>query len=305
MQLSRIDLNLYVVFDTIFEEGNLSRAAKRLFLTQPAVSHSLGRLREYYDDPLFVRRGHRMEPTPLAQRIRPGVQAALQGLQDTLQTGSGFDPLQSQKKFVVGVRDNIESWMVPQLMGFLQQQAPQTQLASTQVPRRDMEVELSAGRLDLAFDVLLPVGPRIRHQPLIEASFCVVARQGNPLVGKRLTLGRYLKARHVVVSSRQSGPSVEDFELSRLGYRRQVAMRCQHMYVGLRTVAQTDLLLTVPGSVFDLIADIPGIKSWKIPVDLPPLAVHMYWHESADGDGANRWLRDCIHKQLAKPGKSN
>lgn len=300
MQLSRIDLNLYVVFDTIFEEGNLSRAAKILFLTQPAVSHALSRLREHYDDPLFVRRGHRMEPTPLAQRIRPEIQAALQGLQGTLQASSGFDPLLSQKKFVISIRDNIESVMVPELMALIEQEAPQAQLASARVHRRDMEAELSAGRLDLAFDVLLPVGPRILHQSLVEGHFRVVAREDNPLVGKRLTLDRYLKARHIVVSSRQSGPSVEDFELSRQGYRRQIAMRCQHMYVGLRTAARTDLLLTVPESVSNLAADIPGIKSWKMPVALPPLAVHMYWHENVDGDGANQWLRESLLQRLVK-----
>lgn len=294
MNLNRIDLNLYVVFDTIFEEGNLSRAAKRLFLTQPAISHALSKLRDQYEDPLFVRRGHRMEPTPLAQRIRPNVQAALQGLQETMQTSSGFDPLHSQKKFTLGMRDNIESIVVPQLMAQLEQQAPGTQLASTRVPRKDMEVELAAGRIDLAFDVLLPVGPRIRHQSLVEGKFCVVARDGNPLLGKRLTIERYLKARHIVVSSRLSGPSVEDFELSRQGYRRQVAMRCQHLYVGLRTVAQTDLLLTVPGSAADLVGDVPGIKVWKMPVDLPPLAVHMYWHENVENDSTNQWLRALI-----------
>ncbi|MCG8670053.1 MAG: LysR family transcriptional regulator, partial [Pseudomonadales bacterium] len=101
-------------------------------------------------------------------------------------------------------------------------------------------------------------------------------------------------AKHVVVSSRQSGPSAEDFELSRQGYRRDVVMRCQHMYVGLRTVAQTDLLLTVPGSITELISEIPGLKSWKMPVDLPPLAIHMYWHENVDTDSANRWLRDIV-----------
>ena len=113
MQLNRVDLNLYLVLDAIFEEGNLSRAAKRLFLTQPAVSHALSRLRNQYQDPLFVRRGNRMEPTPLAQRIRPQVQQALQHLQETLQKDTGFIPSQSRKRFALGVRDmwNLSSFL--------------------------------------------------------------------------------------------------------------------------------------------------------------------------------------------------
>lgn len=294
MQLQRIDLNLYLVFDTIFEEGNLSRAAKRLFLTQPAISHSLSRLREYYDDALFVRRGHRMEATPLAQRIRPQVQAALQGLRETLQTSAGFDPLASQKRFVLGMRDNVESFLTPRIMARLEQAAPQTQLTSVRVPRREMEAELAAGRLDVAFDVLLPVGPRIRQQQLMADRFLVVARVDHPGIRRRLTLKKYLSEKHIVVSSRQSGPSIEDFELSRLGYRRQVAMRCQHIYVAMRTAATTDLLLTVPASVIHAGLLTDDLKSWKMPADLPRMAIHMYWHESMEKESSNAWLRQLI-----------
>jgi DNA-binding transcriptional LysR family regulator len=298
MQLHRVDLNLYVVFETVCEEGNLSRAADRLFLTQPAISHALNRLREHYQDPLFVRRGHRMEPTPMAQRIRPQIQAALQGLQETLQPAAGFDPQASQKRFVLGMRDNVESIMTPRIMAMLERLAPQTQLASVRVPRRDMEAGLSAGRLDLAFDVLLPVGPRIQHEPLMADHFCVVARADHPAIGHRMTLKKYLAARHIVVSSRQSGPSVEDFELSRLGLRREVAMRCQHAYVAMRTAASTDLLLTVPASVARSQMLTADLNSWKIPVELPPLAIHMYWHEDLADESSNRWLRGWVKEQL-------
>lgn len=300
MQLQRLDLNLYVVFETVFEEGNLSRAANRLFLTQPAVSHSLSRLREHYQDPLFVRRGHRMEPTPLAQRIRPQIQAALQGLRETLQPAAGFDPQASRRRFVLGMRDNVESIMTPRIMAMLEARAPQTQLASVRVPRRDMEAQLSAGRLDLAFDVLLPVGPRILQQPLMSDQFRVVARADHPLIGRRLTLKKYLAARHVVVSSRQSGPSLEDFELSRLGLRRDVAMRCQHVYVAMRTVAGTDLLLTVPASVARSQMLTGDLKSWKMPADLPPLAIHMYWHEDMENESSNRWLRELVQAEVLR-----
>ena len=294
MQLNRVDLNLYLVLDAIFEEGNLSRAAKRLFLTQPAVSHALSRLRNQYQDPLFVRRGNRMEPTPLAQRIRPQVQQALQHLQETLQKDTGFIPSQSRKRFALGVRDNVESILIPRIMSVLEVEAPLTQLASLHVRRRDMEAELAAARLDLAFDVLLPVGPRIMHQPLLTDGFRVVARKDHPHVGKRLSLKQYLGAKHIVVSSRQSGPSVEDFELSRLGYRRDIAMRCQHLYVAMKTVEATNLLLTMPASIVQLIAHKMALRSWKMPVDLPSLAIHMYWHENRDQDKANAWLRSKI-----------
>ncbi len=294
MHIGRVDLNLYRVLDAIYREGSISRAALVLNLTQPAVSHALARLRETYGDQLFIRSGKRMVPTQLAQSIIQPVRDALGTLQQTLAAPARFDPATNRKQIVLGMRDIVESVLVPDLIPILEQEAPLTQVASARVARRDMEAELGSGRLDLAFDVLLPVGVTIRHSQLMKSRFVVVSRKQHPFLGDGLTLEKYLQLRHVVVSSRRSGPTVEDFELSRLGLHREIGMRCQNFFVAWRTIVNSGMLLTVPESLIGHSGFAAALNVWPMPVALPELAVHMYWHESLQDDPANRWLREKI-----------
>jgi DNA-binding transcriptional LysR family regulator len=194
----------------------------------------------------------------------------------------------------MGMRDLVEALIMPGLLASLQASAPGVRWSTLQVPRRDMEIELAAGRLDLAFDVLLPLSPRVRQQKLIEDHYVVLARKCHPLLRRGLTLERYLHARHIAVSSRSSGPALEDFELSRLGYRRDVVLRCQHFFVARQTVAQTDLLLTLPSRYARQAGFAQDLRVLPLPIALPPLAVHLYWHESREDDAGNRWLRDQV-----------
>ncbi|HVL00262.1 MAG TPA: LysR family transcriptional regulator [Dongiaceae bacterium] len=294
MHIGKVDLNLYLVLDAIFREGTITRAAVGLNLTQPAVSHALARLRDVYGDPLFTRAGNRMVPTALARSIIQPVRDALSGLQHTLSAPASFDPTTNRKQIVLGMRDFVETVLVAELAPLLEQLAPLTQMASVRVARRDMEAELTSGRLDLAFDVLLPVGPAIAHTRLMEGRFVVVSCKRHPLLRGGLTLEKYLQSRHVVVSSRRSGPTVEDFELSRLGLHRDIGMRCQNFFVAWKTIAQSRMLLTVPESHtrHDLLRH--NLKVWPMPVELPPFTVHMYWNENLNDDPANRWLREQV-----------
>lgn len=294
MHISRLDLNLLVVFESVYAQGSISRAADVLHLSQPAVSHALRRLRQAYDDELFVRQGRQMFPTPRARQIRPVVQQALGAVQTTLRPESRFDAAHANHSFTLGMRDLVEALVVPDLAACFQQHAPQVRWSTRQVPRREMELELGAGRLDLAFDVLLPLGPRVRQCRLLADQYVVLARKQHPQLRRGLSLSRYLSAQHIAVSSRSSGPAIEDFELSRLGHQRDVVMRCQHFFVARQTVAQTDLLLTLPRRYAAQAGFAQGLRIHPMPIDLPPLAVHLYWHESQEDDPANRWLREQV-----------
>ncbi len=294
MHIGRVDLNLFVVFDAIYSEGSITRAAAKLNLTQPAVSHALSRLREVYGDPLFVRSGNRMMPSPMARSIVQSVRDALVQLQTTLTAPQAFDPAVNQKQVTLSMRDVVESVLLPELVVQLEGLAPLMQVTSVRAQRREMESELASGRLDLAFDVLLPVGPAIRHQMLMEDKFVVVSRKRHPLLRGGLTIEKYLSLRHVIVSSRRSGPAVEDFELGRLGYHRSIGMRCQNYFVAWKTIADSQMLLTVPENYALRNQKYHNLKIWPMPVELRPLASYMYWHESVEDDPANLWLRQQI-----------
>lgn len=293
MHLGKVDLNLFVVLDAICAEGSITRAADRLHLTQPAVSHALARLRDQFGDPLFVRTGNGVSPTALTKRLIGPVRDALLLLQDTLQPATSFDAALARNSFAVSLPDVLETWMLPLLMRYLQDQAPQIQMASVRARRRELEADLAGGRLDLAFDVLLPVAPALKHQPLADDHFVVVARRNHPVLTQSWGVDAYCKARHIVVSSRRTGLSAEDFELSRLGLRRDIALRCSNYYVAWKTMEQTDLLLTVPAQYAHL-RDDGHVVELPMPVEVRGLAIHMYWHESVDQEPANQWLRQVF-----------
>lgn len=300
MNLNRVDLNLFVVFDTIFTEGSLTLAAQKLSLSQPAVSHALARLRELLGDSLFARQGKRMVPTPFARNLIGTVRQSLQLLESGLQGPAVFDPGQAQRVFSFGMRDVLEAIALPPLVARLQRAAPGVALHCVRIDRRDMEAELSAGGLDLAVDVALPMGSGIRHRPLMNDQLVVVARPGHPALRRGLDMPTYLAQSHVLVSSRRTGPGLEDFELNRMGLRRRIGLRCQHYFAACRVVRETDMLLTMPEH-YARIANAPfGNRLHAFPLATPSLDVHLYWHASADRDPANLWLRGQLDEVFAE-----
>ncbi len=298
MHVSRFDLNLFVVFDAIYTEGSLTKAARVLSLTQPAVSHALGRLRDRLDDPLFVRQGARMVPTSRARAMITPVRQALGGFQRCLSDEGAFDLGEAERTFVLGLRDGLEGCVLPPLTAALMAEAPGLKLQSMTVARRQLATELASGRLDLATDVLLPLPESIEHRPVMSGPMVVLMREGNPLAG-RLDLPAYLAAQHVLVSSRREGPGMEDFGLSRLGYRRNIRLRCQHHMAALATVMATDLLLTMPELLARRLAP-PGSRLEPMPADIPGLELHLYWHRDQSADPGHTWLRQRVLALLAE-----
>mgnify|MGYP000231694526 FL=1 len=293
MALNRLDLNLLHVFDTIYREGSLTRAARALHLTQPAVSHSLSRLREHFDDPLFSRQGNQMVPTPLARRFLESMRPGLTQIQSAVNQFHAFDPANQRKTYSLALRDILESTFLPKLMGRLESY-PELEIVSQRVPRRDMETQLAAGKLDFAVDVLLPVSNQTGHELLRHDRLVVLARKGHPLTGGGLTLDKYLEAKHVLVSSRSEGPGIEDFELSRFGVQRNIRLRCQHYYAACRVAEGTDLLLTMPENYARIIAEQADIDILTTPADLPGIDVHLYWHKAYEREPALIWFREQL-----------
>ena len=298
MHISRVDLNLFIVFEAIYSEGSVTRASQKLNLTQPAISHALARLRQLFDDPLFERRGHAMVATPLARSSIEPVRRALRGFELTLNGLARFDPAQSEKQFTVAVRDVLEATILPPLIEGIGATAPGISLAAVKVERRELESELAAGTLDIAVDVLLPLSSDVRHAQLLVDKTVVVARQDHPRIGGTLDLDAYLAEDHILASSRRRGPGLEDFELSRLGVQRRIRLRCQHYYAACRVVSRTDLLLTMPERYALAANQHAGNRILPFPIEMPPFDVYLYWHANVDNDPANRWLRTQVMEAI-------
>lgn len=300
MDISRIDLNLLVVLEAIYSEGGLTRAAERLHVTQPAVSYALGRLRELLGDPLFVRQGHGMAPTPLMRTMIEPLRQALQGIEAVLNDMQHFDPATAERRFTLGCRDTLESLVLPRLLNRITRAAPKVELATVHFSRRDAKADLVSGRLDLLTDAVLPNSGQIRHTRLSDDRLAVVARQGHPLIGEQLTLEDYLRLGHVLVSSRPRGPGVEDHELGRRGLQRRVVLRCQHYYAALRVVSETDLIVTMPQRLAQTINQHLGNRILPFPLEAPRHGIYLLWHANRDNDPANRWLREQIVAAFAE-----
>ena len=299
MHLSQVDLNLFVVLEAIYREGNITRAGLQLNLTQPAISHALKRLRDLLQDPLFVRQGPHMVPTPFTRNMIEQVRQALQILEVNLSQSRNFVPEHTRRNFHLSLWEYAEALILPPLLRRLTHAAPGMSITSSRVKRRDLETELASGSVDLAIDIPMTMSDRIRHKWLLNEAFVVIARHGHPAITDKLDLDTYLQQRHIQVSSRRQGPSLIDIELSRRGLRRQVFLRSQHNHTACMVVSETDMLLTLPEHHAQLLNTGLMKRVYPFPLPVPRLEAHLYWHESVENDPANRWLREEIEKVLA------
>lgn len=290
MQLSKVDLNLFVVFDVIYRERNLTKASEILHITQPAVSNALARLRQTFDDRLFVRQQGRMVPTPLAENIVERVRFALGNLESSLKEHDDFDPAHSTRRFSFAMNDTSESYLLPILMARLEKEAPGLYIESYAIPRNELSREFSAGQLDFALDVPLLNDDQLTHQALIQDRFVCIARKEHPNIQGSLTLEQYLAASHIHISSRRQGQGYIDMTLNRMGLQRNIMLRVQHSRAAPPIVRQTDLLLTIP----ETLAQDSAFQILELPFDLPRLDWHLYWASNYQNDKAHQWMRELI-----------
>jgi DNA-binding transcriptional LysR family regulator len=294
MKLSDVDLNLFVVFDAIYTEGNLTRAGEIIGITQPAVSNSLSRLRTLFDDPLFVRTAEGMIPTPVAQNIVGSVRQALGLIRSSVQESELFEPKVSDKRFRVSMTDLSQAMVLPWLFSKIMTDAPMISIDCYHVHRRDMNIELASGNLDLAVDIPLTPDPQIKQAALFSHPHVCVVRKDHALIKDKLDLNTYLALDHIHISSRRGGLGHVDLALGKMGKKRKISLRTQHYFSTPQLVAGTELALTVPRIFADFMVNHYEVKYLDIPFEVPNLESHLYWHESTDKDQANQWMRNMI-----------
>lgn len=292
MNLSNIDLNLFIVFDAIYTEGNLTRAGQILGITQPATSNALARLRDTFNDPLFVRTAHGMLPTPLAQNIITPVRSALQLLRGSVHDSRVFDPVNAHKTFRLSMTDLSEDTLLPATFQRLHKLAPNVRIESLLARRRETAKELAAGHLDFAIDVPLNSDPQLLHTKLLEDRYVCAMRKGHPLAShKKISLEQYLATQHIHISSRRSGLGPVDLALGKMGLQRNIVLRSQHYLMAQTVLQNTDLTITAPAR---FVAHY-NLHSVELPIaGIAPIESHLFWHTSADQDPANRWMREQL-----------
>lgn len=288
--LRRIDLNLLVILDALLEERHVSRAAERLAMTQPAVSHALNRLRELLGDPLLVRSGNQMQLTRRAFELAGPLREVLGGVR-RLVLGDAFDPASAELELRLGMSD-YGTWVVlPGLLPVLRREAPGIHLEVRQASRLDMAEQVASGELDGALGVfpLLPEGLRV--QRLFEERFVCLCSSQTLGTSARLNLDDYLAAPHLRVALQQSPAEEIDSHLEKLGRRRQVAATVPHFSVAPSLLAGTDMVLTIAARMLPDDLDRLGLASFEPPLKLAPFDFVQIWSDTSDDDPARRWLR--------------
>lgn len=288
--LRAVDLNLLVVLDALLHERHLTRAAARLPMSQPAVSHALARLRTLLGDPLFHRTRGGLRPTPHALALEAPLRDVLAQVRRLL-AGAVFEPAASRRTFRLAMSDYGASVVLPPLVRRLRAQAPGIDLEISYTSRGGMIAGVADGQLDLALAVFGETPADIRRAVLFQEPFvCVMDAAG---MAGPLTLDDYLARPHVLVAASQDQRSGEvDAALARLGRARRVALRLPHWTAAPAVVAGTDLVLTVAQRT--VMPTPPGLAVQPVPFPIAPLGFEMIWHERTDGDAGLRWLRESL-----------
>ncbi|PMG31003.1 LysR family transcriptional regulator [Shewanella sp. 10N.286.52.C2] len=295
MMHSKIDLNLFLVLKAVYQEGSITAAATKLHLTQPAVSHALARLRDKFNDPLFIRHGRKMVPSSVCQNIIPQVIDGLAVLEQTLSDNTAFDVSQHQREIKFGFRDILESIFFPVLVTDLLTNTPNITVNSRQVTQVEMEPALMHQDLDIVIDVLMPTHDDIRHTLVCNERFSLICRQGHPIL-QDLTLANYVNFPHALVTLKDSKVDLVDMALAMHGLARKIALRCEHYFAATSVISRSDMLLTMPNAYASLLKDKMPVSVVELPFEVPDLPVYMYWHKQAEHDPLNGWMRDKLLK---------
>jgi len=293
MDIRAVDLNLLKAFDALVAERAVTRAAGRIGLSQPAMSHALSRLRGLFSDELFVRTQSGMEPTARAREIAPLVSAAIEHIEAALNLGVGFDPAKSVGTFTAGMAEYAEVALVGKLAASFAEQAPRATLRLLPLTGVDAAEQLERGAIDVAVAHLRAMPNAIELTALLRDPFVAVLRQGHPLADGPLSLEAYAAQRHVLVSPRGDTSGAIDRILVDFGLRRRIALLVATYLALPAALAGSDLVAAVPSRAARQIAGIAEIAILPLPVDLA-VTVSMAWHRRAASEPAQAWFRSLL-----------
>ncbi|WP_295989158.1 LysR family transcriptional regulator [uncultured Variovorax sp.] len=304
------DLNLLRVFDEVMAERNLTRAARNLSITQPAVSNALRRLREVLGDELVRRSGAGVEPTPRALALWPTVRDALRQLQHTLAPGE-FDAGTADTTFLLAMADATAAELIPGLVQIAEQEAPAISLRvlplTTRDPRRMLEqeeVDMAVGYFPAVIASLAArgqsgVGVAFETQRLYLGQYVCVMRRGHPLANAPLTLDDYCAARHLLVSFSGRPYGFIDQTLGAMGRERRIVVTVNQFFTAGKVVANSDLLTVLPRHFVTVTGIDDQLVLRDLPFDQPPVHVDAIWHRRAQHGHSHEWLRNALLRSAA------
>ena len=293
--MNEFDLNLLRVFDAVWRHGRLRLASEELELSQPALSHSLKRLRQGIGDPLFVKAPTGMQPTARAVQLAPVVQSILANVREHVLTTPGFDPTSVCRRFTIAMTDVGEMILLPKLLRLLMSKAPAIGICTVSMQPRDLAAAFQKGQVDLAIGYFPDMsGLDILQQRLFSVGFVCVVRAGHPAVHEWLTQEQFRNLPHAVVKTEARSQEIVEQYLKQHGIRRRELLRSPHFSSFPMVIASTNLVVTVPAPIGELFRQIADLQILQPPFPIPSIDVKQYWHRYQQSDPGNRWLRSIV-----------
>lgn len=294
--MSRPDLNLLLALDALLDEGSVIGAARRMHLSAPAMSRTLGRIREALGDPVFVQVGRKLIPTPKALAMREQVRLAVEQASQVFAADAEIDLKSLDRRFSVRATDEFVSIHLGHLLDAMARDMPRAMLRFSPEEDDVDEEALRSGRIDLFISASRKLGPEIRVQALFTTTFVGVARVNHPIFDEEITPERLTRWEHINVSRRGKAAGPVDAALEAQGLRRHVALVLPNPYTALFALQDSDLLLPLPRHLAStaLSAGL-RIRVFDLPTPLETVLLTQAWHPRLEGDPAHQWLRQTIH----------
>jgi len=298
MNLSNVNLNLLVNLNVLLDTCNVTRAAERLNISQSAMSKCLGQLREMFDDPLLVRVGNRLEPTPRAINLKERLNLWLNEAEVLLQAGE-FEPARCESTFTLAVTDYVAQFILPAALKRIYHQAPHIGIRLINWDQHSLE-GLVSGRIDLGTSSIDQPPANIYSQQIDEDTLVCVMSPLHPLTRKGLTLEGYIAFPHAVITSGGDKRRGVDKALASLGLSRRIGLEVPYYTSALNIVTGSQLLLTMPEHIARHTTEQLGLVQSPLPFETPTFTYSLIWHERHHQDASHRWLRRMLMAELRK-----
>ena len=298
MNTGTVDLNLMRVFLAIWDTHSLTLAADRLALSQPAVSHCLKRLRDVFQDPLFVRTAEGMQPTGAAVRLHEPIDRALDLIYGAMQRHAGYDPATSTRRFRISMSDMSAYYFLPPLLAEFENSAPGVRLDIVPVPLANVEAGMRSGDIDLAVGYVPGLsGDCVAEALFVDEHICMV-RSGHPIVGRTLTRSRLDGLRFLFADSSATGHGLTEKWFDQMDIKRNIVLNLPHFTAAPEIVRCSDLAVIFPRSIAERFNRGRGFRLLSLPFELPPIEVKLHAHQRFAADAGIAWLRGVMRKMF-------
>jgi len=298
MNTKRVDFNLLVTFEALLAERNVTRAAQRLHLSQPALSSQLSRLRELFGDQLFIPSHRGMTPTAKALEIEAPLKAALHQLRAVVTVAREFDPARDRLTVKIAASDYMQASVLLDFTLVLRQQAPGVRVALRTLDLSRLEDQLEKGEVDLALLTPELIPEALRSRQLLDERYVLIARKGHPAARRGLSAKAFAELDHVIVSPRGGGFSTAaDQVLESMGLKRNVVVSASSFLIVLDMVRRSDVVALVPERLVR--NRMSNLRVLEPPIPVPGFSMSMAWHDRAHGDLAQRWLRQQLLERVS------